>query len=136
MYKLNLIKKTIVKTTSEGFPFAETRWFVETNDGFDGTAQGHGFKTKKAVYKAYYYFKNKDKIMAKANEARKFLAENPDVRKILKKYMDADNIIYRIKCGEPTSIENLFEYLDEEDAEVKKKLMENEHLWRELIKHV
>jgi len=54
--KLNLIKKEIDKSGEYGFPVTETRWFVETEDGFDGTAQGYGFKSPQALYKCIWLF--------------------------------------------------------------------------------
>jgi hypothetical protein len=75
MPKLNLIKKEIDKSEEYGVPMKETRWFVETNDDFDGTANGHGYKTPQAVYKAYYYFLNKNKFAKQKQDIKQWLVE-------------------------------------------------------------
>jgi len=56
--KLNIIPKRVPVQD-----WHETRYFVETNDGFDGTAQGYGYRSPQNIYRAYsYYVKNwKDK---------------------------------------------------------------------------
>lgn len=134
--KLNLIKKEIDKSAEyDGIPVKETRWFVETNDGFDGTANGYGYKTPQAVYKAYAYFKSKDKRNQETNTIKQFLVDNLDVKKALKNYLDADWAIDRMKDGEPTSIENMLEYLEDDEPELVKKLKDNKHLWKALMKY-
>lgn len=133
--RLNLIKKEIDKSEDYGIPLKETRWFVETNDGFDGTANGHGYKTPQAVYKAYAYFKNKNRRNAEAKLTEEFLKDNPDVRSALNNYMDSDWELDRNKDGEDSSIENMLEYISGDQPEVAKKLQENRHLWKSLIKY-
>ena len=133
-FKLNLIKKEIDRTPKYGISVKECRWFVDTNDGFDGTANGYGYKTPQAVYKAYAYFKNKDKREEETNTVKQFLKENPDINAVLNNYLDADLIIDRIKNGEPTSIENMLEYLKDR-PEVVKKLNDNKHLWKAIMRY-
>lgn len=135
MDKLNLIKKEIDKSEEYGVPVMETRWFVETNDGFDGSAQGHGYKTPQAVYKAYAYFKSKDQRKTEANQVKKFLKDNPDVKAALKNYLDADWAMDRAMDGEPTSIDNMLEHMAEDRPEVAKKLNDNKHLWKAIMKY-
>ena len=57
-FTLQLTKKEI-KTEDEPWE-KEERWFTKTEDGFDGTAQGYGYKTPKKLYAAYWFFKNKN----------------------------------------------------------------------------
>jgi hypothetical protein len=133
-FKLNLIKKDIDKSAEYGVPVKETRWFVETNDGFDGTAQGYGFKTPQAVYKAYAYFKSKGKRQTEASRMKQFLKDNPDIKAALKNYLDADWAMDRYKDGEPTSIENMLEYIAEDQPEVVQKLNDNKSIWKALMK--
>ena len=133
-FKLDLIKKEIDKSEEYGVPVKETRWFVETNDGFDGTAQGYGFKTPQAVYKAYAYFKSNDKRKADIKQVKQFLKDNPEVRTALNNYLDADWAKDRFIDGEPTSIENMLEYVAEDCPEVSKKLNENKSIWKSLMK--
>lgn len=135
MPKLNLIKKEIDKSEEYGVPVTETRWFVETNDSFDGTANGYGFKTPQAVYKAYYYFLNKNKFAKQKQDIKQWLKDNPDVKAALNNYFDADWAIDRAKDGEPTSIENMLEHMGEDRPEVAKKLNDNKNLWKALIKY-
>ena len=61
----------------------ETRYFGKTEDSFDGTAQGYGFKSKEKLEKAYWFYKNRDKISDKKNKAKKFLKENPQIKRLL-----------------------------------------------------
>ena len=71
-FKLNLIKKEVENNKTWGVPVKKFRWFVETNDGFDGTAQGYGYKTPQAVYKAYAYLRvktNGNKMIKKLNNS-------------------------------------------------------------------
>lgn len=135
-FKLNLIKKEIDKSAEyDGIPVKETRWFVETNDGFDGSAQGYGYKSPQAVYKAYAYFKSKDKRKAETDTIENFLKDNPDIRKALNSYMDGDWAIDRMKDGEDSSIENMIEYFKEDEPAMVKKLQDNKHLWKALMKY-
>jgi hypothetical protein len=123
--KLNLIKKEIKN---------ESRWFVETGDGFDGTAQGYGYKTPQAVYRAYTYFKSKDERKAQEQEASKFLQENQDVKKVLEEYLDEDNCFYRLKDGDETSIPDLLEQISDEQPETANKLTQAKSLWRAIMR--
>lgn len=135
MDKLNLIKKEIDKSEEYGVPVTETRWFVETNDGFDGSAQGYGYKTPQALYKAYAYFKSKDQRKAETNQVKKFLKDNPDVKAAIDEYLSDDASWYRLKDGEPSSIEHLVESIKDKQPEVAKKLTEAKDLWREITKN-
>lgn len=133
-FKLDLIKKEIDKSAEYGVSVKEVRWFVETNDGFDGTAQGYGFKTPQAVYKAYAYFKSKDKKKADTGRIKQFLKDNPDVKAALNNYLDADWVKDRYLDGEPNSIENMLEHIAEDQPEVAKKLNDNKNIWKALMK--
>jgi len=132
--KLDLIKKEITKDYDD----VETRWFVETNDGFDGTANGYGYKSPQKLYKAYWYFKNKDKFKSLRKEVTKFLKENPDIKQIIDDYMDVDWQLDRWKDNEPTSIPELMELIEHYDDLLEKekiieKLNDVEHLWKSII---
>ena len=131
--KLDLIKKEITHEYD-----VETRWFVETNDGFDGTANGYGYKSPQKLYKAYWYFKNKDKFKSLRKEVIKFLKENPDIKQIIDDYMDPDWQLDRWKDNEPTSIPDLIELIEHyDDMSEKEKIIEKlndvEHLWKSII---
>ena len=134
-FKLDLIKKEVDKSEEYGAPVKETRWFVETNDGFDGTANGYGYKTPQAVYRAYSYFKNKDQRKAEFKIVQKFLKDNPDVRKMINNYMDADWVIDRQKDGEDSTIKNMIEIMKEKYPKVVEKLEENKNLWKLLLRY-
>lgn len=136
MNKLNLIKKEIDKSEEYGVPVKETRWFVETNDGFDGAAQGYGYKTPQAIYKAYAYFKSKGHRMVETKTAKQFLKDNPDIKAALSNYLDVDESVWRLKDGEPTSIENMLEYIGEDQPEIAKKLQNNQNVWKTLMKYM
>ena len=138
MDKLNIIKKEIIKEEDCGDGFInkkrELRYFVETNDGFDGTAQGYGYKSHQAIYKAYSYFKNRDKYKNQAKEIKRFLEENKDVKEVLDNYLSEDECLWRLKDGDPTSMEDLFLDL-EESPEIIEKLKNIKHLWKAIWKH-
>lgn len=134
MDKLKLIKKEVIKKEDYGQEVKENRWFVETNDGFDGTAQGYGYKTPQSLYKAYGYFKNKNSRKNDEKLVKKFLNENLDVKTILNSYLDPDWWIDREKDGDPTSIEDMIETYKEESVVID-KLIKNKHLWKQLIKY-
>lgn len=111
------------------------RWFAKTDDGFDGMAQGWGYKTKEKLMRAYWFHQNRHKINGLKSEAKKFLAENPRIKKILYKYFDADNILHALKCGVSLSFETLLNDLNddwdmENKAEVVEILNKNKHLWK------
>jgi len=111
------------------------RWFVETNDGFDGTAHGYGYKTPQAVYRAYAYFKNKDKREEQDKEVRDLLKNNPDIKEALDNYLNEDNCFYRLKDGEETSMSGLIEeVIDDEKPDVAKKLEEIKRLWKAILR--
>ena len=112
--KLNLIKK-IIENNHDGFIQCETRWFVETNDGFDGTAQGYGYKSPQSLYKAYHYFKNKNKYKKNNQEIKTFLKNNPDIKNEFEKYFDAQESLWRLKDGDEDSLEDMIEGLDDQE---------------------
>lgn len=133
--KLDLIKKEIDKSAEYGVPMTETRWFVETNDGFDGTAQGYGYKTPQAVYKAYNYFLNKHKYAKQKKQVKQWLKDNADVAAAFKEYFHETNCLYRAKDREPTSVENLIKSIRDDQPEVVKKLNANKELWKQLMRY-
>ena len=134
-YKLNLIKKEIdLSHEYDGIPITETRWFVETNDGFDGTAQGYGYKSAQKLHKAYAYFISKGKRGQEQKSIKQFLACNPDVINALNIYLDEEREFYRMKDREPTTIENMLEH-HKDEPEFVKNLQDHKHLWKALIKY-
>jgi len=112
------------------------RWFAKTDDGFDGTAQGWGFKTKEKLMKAYWFYQNRHKINGLKSEAKKFLAENPKIKKILLKYFDDDNVFHALKCGVSLSFKTLMVDINdvnwniENKTEIVEILNKNKHLWK------
>ena len=130
MSELTLIKKDVL--IEEGQPWTEPRWFVETGDGFDGTAQGYGYKSPQALHKAYAYFKNR-KHPKKASGVKEFLRDNADVKTICDLYFDVDEMFHRMKAGETISIENLVSSIAG-NVLVIEKLNNVKHLWKQLVK--
>ena len=113
---------------------SETRYFGKTDDSFDGTAQGYGYKSKEKLEKAYWFYKNKDKINVKKNKAKKFLKENPQIKSLLNNYFSAQNYVYAFKDGEEITMESFLEMLREEGYfEDIKKLIDNKDIWRNLL---
>ena len=133
VYKLNLIKKEIdLSHEYDVISFPEKRWFVETNDGFDGTAEGYGYKSARNLYKAYAYFKTKGK-RGRKKAIKKFLANNPDVIKALVNYLEESPVFIPMKDRVPKSIENMLKH-HKDEPELVKKFQDHKHLWRALIK--
>ena len=91
MKKLELTKQETI--TSGGHK--KVRWFTQTDDGFDGTSQGFGFKSAKNLYKAYYYFLNRDKYQSLEEEVIEFLKTNPYIKKIMDMYMTLEEQKWR-----------------------------------------
>lgn len=111
----------------------ETRYFAETEDGFDGAAHGFGYKSKEKLEKAYWFYKNRDKINNRKNKANKFLKENPQIKKILDEYFSAPNYLYAFKDGEELTMKSLLQMLEEENKlEIIRKLNENQDIWGDL----
>ncbi len=127
---MKIIKKQVNKGCEE-YPVFETRYFAESDDGFDGTAQGYGYKSIEKINKAYWFFKNKDKINLNKKDAKKFLKLNQDVKECLSKYFSCENHVFAFKNGEKLSFENLI-YLLKNDGkfELIKKLNDVKHLWK------
>lgn len=113
---------------------SETRYFAETEDGFDGTAQGYGYKSKEKLEKAYWFYKNRDKINAKKSKANEFLKENPQIKRLLWNYFSPQNYLYAFKDGEELTVESFLEMLKEEgNFDVIKKLNDNKDIWKSLL---
>lgn len=122
------------KIVEDGEGNTETRYFGKTDDCFDGTAQGYGYKSKEKLEKAYWFYKNKDKINSKKNQAKKFLKENPQIKRLLDNYFSAQNYVYAFKDGEELMMESFLEMLKEErNFDAVKKLNDNKEIWRSLL---
>jgi uncharacterized protein YdcH (DUF465 family) len=132
--------KIIEKSIQVDEFITETRYFAETDDGFDGTAQGYGYKSLEKLNKAYWYFKNRHKLENLKGEARRFLRKNPEIAKMLDDYFSVDNCLYAAKGGETLSIGSLLEDLKRDNLpnreEIIAKLVANKHLWRTLERGV
>ena len=115
----------------------DTRYFAKTDDKFDGTAQGFGFKSREKLEKAYWFFKNKDKINAKKAQAKKFLKEHPEIKKLLDDYFSDKNYLYALKDGEDIDMNTFLKALKEDDEtnhqEVIKLLNDNKELWINIL---
>ena len=114
----------------------ETRYFAETGDGFDGTAQGYGYRSMEKLNKAYWYFKNRNRLEGEKGSAKKLLKDNRALAKLLRDYFSADNYLYALKGGETLSVQSLIEDLKQyerpDKLELIAKLESNRPLWRAL----
>lgn len=115
----------------------EIRYFAKTDDRFDGTAQGYGFKSRQKLEKAYWFFKNKDKINTRKSQAKRFLKEHPEIKKLLDDYFSDQNYLYALKDGENIDMDTFMKSLEEDDEanhqEAIKLLNDNKELWRNLL---
>lgn len=68
--------------------FRGGRWYADTHDGFDGTAQGYGYKTKQSLLKARWFFLNKAQIQAGQSQAKMWLKANSDAKSKLDEFLD------------------------------------------------
>jgi hypothetical protein len=115
----------------------ETRYFAETEDGFDGTAQGYGYKSLEKLHKAYWFFKNRNRLNDLKAEAKKFLKENPDVTKIIREFFSMENLLDAAKNRETLTFTDLLISLKKCDLsnkeEIITKIGSKKHLWRTLL---
>jgi hypothetical protein len=102
------------------------RWFASTNDGFDGTAQGYGYKSAQAAHKAYWFFKNKGRLRTEEREAKKFLRQNPAIEKMLADFFDPD------KEGLEISVKTMVESM--QPGPLQEQLLNNKQLWKAIEK--
>ena len=119
----------------------EARYFAETDDGFDGAAQGYGYRSVAKLQKAYWYYKNRHKIQNTKNEARSFLKQNPEVARVLREYFSEGNLLWAAKDGERLSMRSLIEELkmgswSANGMEVVAKLEQCKHLWKSLERDI
>ena len=124
----------ITKIVKDDAGNSENRYFAETGDGFDGTAQGYGYKSMEKLKKAYWFYTNKDQIRAKQNRAKRFLKDNPRIKYLLDNYFSAQNYLYAFKDGEELTMKFFLEMLKEEnELEIIQKLNDNKDIWRNLL---
>ena len=123
------------KTINDGIGNTEIRYFAVTDDNFDGTAQGYGYKSLQKLKKAYWFYQNKDKIRAKQNKAKKFLDENLQIKQLLEDYFSEQNYFYALKDGKELTMESFLMALDKDNFQgIIKKLCENKYIWRNILK--
>jgi hypothetical protein len=76
------------------------RFYAKTDDKFDGSANGYGYKTKQALIKARWYYLNKATIDADKERARAWLNENKEAKSMLNSWLDdTDYWFYDCKDG-------------------------------------
>jgi hypothetical protein len=136
--QLNIISKTIQTNDDIEFPNYETRYFADKKDGFDGTAQGYGYKSKQKLMIAYWYSQNKGKIKSLKSETKKFMKDNSDVKKLLDIYFDDQNCLYYAKDNEEMSIQDFINVISKDKEiinsdEIIIKLNQNKHLWKTIM---
>lgn len=72
--------------------FRSDRWYADTTDGLDGTAQGYGYKTEQSLRKARWFFLNKSKIVEGQNSAKEWLRANPEAKAQLNAFTGNEDI--------------------------------------------
>ena len=86
--------------------------------------------------KAYWYFKNRNRLEGEKGSAKKLLKDNRALAKLLRDYFSADNYLYALKGGETLSVQSLIEDLKQyerpDKLELIAKLESNRPLWRAL----
>jgi hypothetical protein len=117
----------------------ETRWFSDSERGFDGTAGGYGYRTLEKLRKAYWYSKNRHKIASNDNGAKRFLKDNPEIRRVLAEYFSAENYVVAWKEKEELSFDGLLEDIKNDDTfenreEMIRKIGDAKPLWRSILK--
>jgi len=136
--ELNITTKTIQIGDDAEFPNYETRYFADSKDGFDGTAQGYGYKSKQKLMVAYWYSQNKHKIHSLNIETKKFMKENSEIKILLKEYFSDQNCLYYAKDGEEMSIQDFIITILRDKSiintqEITEKLNQNKHLWKTIM---
>jgi hypothetical protein len=134
---LNITSKTIQVGEDIEFPSYETRYFAESNDGFDGTAQGYGYKSKQKLILAHWYFLNKNKIKSWKGETKRFMKDNPEIKRLLNNYFDVSNCLDYAKNNEEMSIQDFINIILKDDGinsqELIMKLNEKKYLWKTIM---
>jgi len=134
---LNITSKTIQLGEDIEFPSYEIRYFAESNDGFDGTAQGYGYKSKQKLILAHWYYLNKNKIKSWKGETKRFMKDNPKIKKLFDNYFDESNCLYYAKDGEEMSIEDFINIISKDEdinsQEIIRKLNEKKYLWKTIM---
>jgi len=130
--------KTETKTVEDGNGNKTIRWFAKTDDGFDGLAQGWGYKSKQKLMKAYWYHQNKHKINHLKITTKTFLKDNPSIKKMLSGYFSVDNIFRSLKEGDSLSMKTFVDDLRREGGndEIITILNRNKHLWNTIEKEI
>lgn len=134
---LIITSKTIQTGDDIEFLNYETRYFAESDDGFDGTAQGYGYKSKQKLILAYWYFLNKNKIKSLKGETKRFMKDNPEIKKLFDNYFDESNCLDYAKNNDEMSIQDFINIISKDEninsQEIIRKLNEKKHLWKTIM---
>jgi len=125
---MKIIKKEIKNKNGH----SEIRYIAEEVESkFDNTAQGYGYKSEESLQRAYWFFKNKNRLFSENNEAKRFLNENVEIKNELLSYFSEDNQFYAFKDGEELTM-NDFVYYHINNETLKELLIQNKKLWKTL----
>ncbi len=123
-----------VVTNGDGY---NPRYFADSSGGFDGTAQGWGYKSIEALKKAFWYSRHRSEFKHRENMARKFLKNNPEVRELLGQYFSEGNMLDSWKDGEELTLEGLIDEVRRENPsnaqEIIRLLEEAKPLWKYIL---
>jgi len=85
---------------------------------------------------AYWFYKNKGKLKTLEKEAKKFLKENPDIKKLLNEYFSENNWIWALKDRRELSFDTLITELRDDSVEnrdIINKIEGAKHLWKSMM---
>lgn len=109
--------KIISKKVSKNEYETEVRYFAETDDGFDGSAQGYGYKSEEKLQKAYWWYKNgdawKDKVKDRQNKILTHFRTNKEYAELyenLVEFFHPDNAFYLMKDGNTYDKKSFLDY--------------------------
>jgi hypothetical protein len=80
------------------------RWFSNSIGSFDGTARGYGYKTVRKLFASFYFQMQQSRGEELKKAAIQFLMDEPEIRNLLSRYFDEDDVFARLKRGEESTV--------------------------------
>ena len=128
----------IKKITSKKIPINEyeneIRYFAESDDGFDGNAQGYGYKSVEKLKKAYWWYKEGDNWKKKVQNRRidilTYFRINKNSNELYGKLLDffhPDNAIYLMKERETYDRNSFLDYYNNMEKPLD-EILQNLHI--------
>lgn len=82
------------------------RWFSNSIESFDGTAQNHGYENPQKLFEVFYAEMEKLRHEELHEAAIQFLKDEPEIRSLLVRYFDEGEVFSRLKRKQESTIYN------------------------------